>query len=120
MKMRLPLLFLIAMPSASFAETAIMCGNLQKIAQNEKNAAVHVDFTNEPVRSKNEIKFFNILGKEQQVTSAKTVKGITFVKVNEQTYGFSRRIPGTCDGEQTFKASVQPQDKILDCICFED
>lgn len=120
MKNHILAILVLTLPQFASAETAILCGNINKIAQDNKSAAVHVDFDNDPIESKDEVKFFNIFGKKQKVSAAKYVNGVTMVRVNQQTYTFSKRLPDTCDGEQTFKVSVQPQDTKMDCICFED
>lgn len=106
----------------AFAETAILCGNLEKIQTDDKVARIHMVIDNEIIRSKEDVKFFNVFGKNREIVHATNMNGQDVVTLSKERYIFQTRSFGVCDGEQTFKVDIVASKKrqSLDCVCFQD
>jgi hypothetical protein len=109
-----------------FATTAILCGDVLKVDQNNKYASVHLVFDQEESRSPDEISVA-YYGKESKIASVIEKQG----RINIQTLTPTRVVvvnkknieSSSCDGETNFTVKVVQNEvtsSMYNCRCFVD
>ena len=103
---------------SAHAEIAVLCGDLEAIESNEKNALVHADFDSESISSIDEVKFLYQYGVKQKVVVAETISdGVISVKTPSSTFLFENMYE--CENEGSVSVVVNSQQK-YPCNCYSD
>ena len=122
MKRQLALLVMLALTRISMAETALICGSdLDKIETKNKAARVHIDFDYDKVANKNDIKFFDVFGRAQQVVAASTVLNNQFILISTQQEQYLFHNPNYygCSKNGRLQVLIKPSGKKIKCRCFQ-
>lgn len=112
--------------SSVFATTAVLCGDVEKVDQNNKYASVHLILDQEESRTPDEISAA-FYGKESKVEAVSEKQGLVYIQtlkparvivLNKESVDYS-----SCDGESMFSVRVIQNgatSTVNDCRCFAD